>query len=150
MALIITGAAAAQIAIGQTVYVTAKSLPLKSGTSFFARTLGTLVYGDKVTVIQLNGKWAQVEHWGRTTIIGWTAQANLTTKRITAAGRTGSVSSREVAMAGKGFNEEVENIYRETTGVDFDAVDALETVKVPDEDMMVFIGEGHLFGIGDE
>jgi uncharacterized protein YgiM (DUF1202 family) len=148
MALVLTGAAAAQIRAGQTVYVTARSLPLKSGTGFFARTLGTLAYGDSVTVLQINGKWAQVEYRGRTTISGWTAHTNLTTKRVLAAG-TGSASSREVAMAGKGFTEEVESVYRETNSADFDAVDLIEAGKVSDEDLLSFISEGRL-SMGDE
>jgi uncharacterized protein YgiM (DUF1202 family) len=149
MAAVLTGAAAAQVRTGQTVYVTARSLPLKSGTGFFARTVGTLVYGDAVTVLQVNGKWAQVESGGRTVITGWTAQTNLTTKRIVAAAGTGSASSREVAMAGKGFNEEVESVYRETSSADFDAVDLVEANRVSDEDLLSFISEGRL-SMGDE
>jgi uncharacterized protein YgiM (DUF1202 family) len=149
MALVLTGAVTAQIRVGQTVYVTAKSLPLKSGTGFFARTVGTLAYGDSVTVLQVNGRWAQVEYRGRATISGWTAQTNLTTKRIVATGGTGSASSREVAMAGKGFTEEVENVYRETSNADFDAVDLVEAIRVSDEDMLGFISEGRL-SMGDE
>jgi uncharacterized protein YgiM (DUF1202 family) len=149
MAVSLTCAVAAQVRVGQTVYVTARSLPLKSGTGFFARTLGTLAYGDAVRVLQINGKWAQVEYSGRTAITGWTAHTNLTTKRIVAAGGTGSASSREVAMAGKGFNEEVENVYRETSTADFNAVDAVEANRVSDEDLLSFIGEGRL-SMGDE
>jgi uncharacterized protein YgiM (DUF1202 family) len=149
MAVFLTCAAAAQVRAGQTVYVTARSLPLKSGTGFFARTLGTLVYGDAVTVLQINGKWAQVEYQGRTTISGWTAHTNLTTKRIVAAGGTGSASSREVAMAGKGFNEEVENVYRETSQADYNAVEAVEANRVSDDDLLNFISEGRL-SMGDD
>jgi uncharacterized protein YgiM (DUF1202 family) len=149
MALVLTGVAAAQIRAGQTVYVTARSLPLKSGIGFFARTLGTLAYGDSVTVLQINGKWAQVEYRGRTTISGWTAHTNLSTKRVLAAGGAGSASSREVAMAGKGFTEEVEDVYRETNNVDFDAVDLIEAGRISDEDLLSFISEGRL-SMGDE
>jgi uncharacterized protein YgiM (DUF1202 family) len=149
MVLVVTGVLAAQIRVGQTVYITARSLPLKSGTGFFAGTVGTLTYGDSVTVLQVNGRWAQVEYRGRTTISGWTVQTNLTTKRIVATGGTGSASSREVAMAGKGFNEEVENVYRETSSANFDSVDLVETIRVSDEDMLTFISEGRL-SMGDE
>jgi uncharacterized protein YgiM (DUF1202 family) len=148
MAVALTGVVSAQLRTGQTVYVTARSLPLKSGTGFFAQTLGTLGYGDSVTVLQLNGRWAQVEYRGQTTITGWTAQTNLTTKRIVAGG-TSTASFREVAMAGKGFNEEVENAYRETSSADFDAVDLVETHRVSDEDLRNFIEEGRL-SMGDE
>ncbi|MDR2135213.1 MAG: hypothetical protein LBO76_01210, partial [Treponema sp.] len=76
-------------------------------------------------------------------------QTNLTTKRIVSAGGIGSASSREVAMAGKGFNEEVENVYRETSSADFGAVDLVEAARISDEDMLSFISEGRL-SMGDE
>jgi uncharacterized protein YgiM (DUF1202 family) len=102
-------------------------------------------YGDAVTVLRVNGKWAEVRY-GQT-LSGWVVQTNLTTKRIT--GGTGSASSREVAMAGKGFTEEVENVYRETNNADFDAVDAVEAVKISDDDLLNFVTEGRL-SLGDE
>jgi uncharacterized protein YgiM (DUF1202 family) len=147
MAVVLASAAAAQLRDGQTVYVTARSLSLKSGTGFFARSVGTLNYGDEVTVLQTNGKWAEVRY--SRTLSGWVVQANLTTKRIVAAGGTGSASSREVAMAGKGFSEEVENVYRETNSANFDAVDAVEAIRVSDSDLLNFVTEGRL-SMGDE
>jgi uncharacterized protein YgiM (DUF1202 family) len=147
MALMLASAAAAQIRAGQTVYVTARSLPIKSGTGFFARTLGTLGYGNPVTVIRVNGKWAEVRS-ASPQITGWAVQTNLSTKRITVSGGS-SASSKEVAMAGKGFNEEVENAYRETHAVDYRAVDAMEANTVDDEELLVFIREGRL-SMGDE
>jgi uncharacterized protein YgiM (DUF1202 family) len=149
MAVVLASAAAAQLRNGQTVYVTARSLSLKSGTGFFARSVGTLNYGDEVTVLQVNGKWAEVHYSGSRTMSGWVVQTNLTTKRIVAAGGTGSASSREVAMAGKGFTEEVENVYRETSSADFGAVDAVEAIRISDDDLLNFVTEGRL-SMGDE
>lgn len=146
-ALFLTAAAGAQVRQGQTVYINAKSVPLKSGTGFFARTVGTLQYGDTVTVLQVNGKWVEVQSGGR--VSGWTAQTNVTTKRIAAAGGAGTASSREVAMAGKGFNEEVEQVYRESGGIDYSGVDAVEALRVSDDDLLRFITEGRL-SMGDE
>jgi uncharacterized protein YgiM (DUF1202 family) len=150
LTVILAVTAAAQVSKGQTVYVTAKSLAIKSGTGFFAKTVGTLGYGNEVTVLQVNGKWAEVRYSGRPVITGWTAQTNLTTKRIVATGGTGSASSREVAMAGKGFNEEVENAYKEGGhNVDYAAVDATEANKVSEDELLSFITEGKL-SMGDE
>jgi uncharacterized protein YgiM (DUF1202 family) len=149
MAVVLASAAAAQLRNGQTVYVTARSLALKSGTGFFARSVGTLNYGDEVTVLQISGKWAEVRYSGSRTMSGWVAHTNLTTKRIVATGGTGSASSREVAMAGKGFTEEVEDVYRETSSADFSAVDAVEAIRISDDDLLIFVTEGRL-SMGDE
>jgi uncharacterized protein YgiM (DUF1202 family) len=146
MAVLLAAAAAAQVKEGQTAYVTAKSLPVKSGTGFFARTLGTLKYGDPVTVVRINGKWAEIR--SSVQINGWAAQANLSAKRVTASGGS-SASSREVAMAGKGFNEEVENAYKSSHAVNYGAVDAVESQVVSDDELLTFIKEGRL-SMGDE
>jgi uncharacterized protein YgiM (DUF1202 family) len=149
LTVILASAAPAQVSKGQTVYVTAKSLALKAGTGFFAKTVGTLNYGDAVSVLQTSGKWAQVQYSGRTNISGWVAQTNLTTKRIVATGGTGSASSREVAMAGKGFTEEVENAYKESHSLNYAGVDATEANTVSEGDLENFITEGRL-SRGDE
>jgi uncharacterized protein YgiM (DUF1202 family) len=147
VAVLLTAAAGAQVRQGQTVYINAKSVALKSGTGFFARTVGTLQYGDTVTVLQTNGKWVELRSGSR--VSGWTAQTNVTTKRIAATGGSGAASSREVAMAGKGFNEEVEQVYRESSGIDYSGVDAVEALRVSDDDLLRFITEGRL-SMGDE
>jgi uncharacterized protein YgiM (DUF1202 family) len=147
MLLLLASAAAAQIRAGKTAYVSAKSLPIKSTTGFFAKTVGTLSYGDEVKVLSVNGKWAKIQStaW----ITGWTAQTNLSTKRVTAS-RGNSASSREVAMAGKGFTEEVEKNYREGhQEADYQAVDQMEAYVVDDEELLKFIEEGRL-SMGDE
>ncbi|MDR3173502.1 MAG: SH3 domain-containing protein [Treponema sp.] len=146
MAALLAAAATAQIKEGQTAYVTAKSLPVKSGTGFFARTLGTLKYGDPVTVVRINGKWAEIR--SAVQINGWAAHANLSTKRVTASGGS-AASSKEVAMAGKGFNEEVENAYKESHTLNYGAVDAVESNNVGDDELLAFISEGRL-SMGDE
>jgi uncharacterized protein YgiM (DUF1202 family) len=147
--VMLTTVAAAQVSRGQTVYVTARSLAIKSGTGFFASTVGTLSYGDAVTVLQVNGKWAEVRYSGRPNISGWTAQTNLTTKRIVATGGTGSASSRDVANAGKGFTEEVENAYKGSHNLNYAAVDATEANTVSESELLSFITEGKL-SRGDE
>jgi uncharacterized protein YgiM (DUF1202 family) len=146
MIVLLASAAAAQLREGQTAYVTAKSLPVKSGTGFFARTLGTLKYGDPVTVVRINGKWAEIR--SAVQLNGWAAQANLSAKRVTVSGGS-SASSREVAMAGKGFTEEVENVYKGSHDLNYGAVDAVEANTVGDDELLAFINEGRL-SRGDE
>jgi uncharacterized protein YgiM (DUF1202 family) len=148
-ASILGGTVFAQISRGATVYVNTKTLQLKSGTGFFAGKSGSpLVYGEQVTVTQVKDKWVEVRYSGRSTFSGWTNSSNLTTKRIVASGGTGSASAKEVAMAGKGFNEEVENAYRGGGNLNYAGVDAIEAVTVPENELYSFIIEGRL-ALGD-
>jgi hypothetical protein len=150
LAVVLAGTAFAQMNRGGTVYVNVKTLQLKSGTGFFAGKSGTpLVYGDQATVLQVKGNWVEIQYRGRAAFSGWTNSSNLTAKRIVASGGTGNASAKEVAMAGKGFNEEVENAYKSNGDFNYAAVDAVEALTVPERDLYNFIVEGHLV-LGDE
>jgi uncharacterized protein YgiM (DUF1202 family) len=140
----LAGTAAAQLSGGNTAYVTAKTIKVKSSTGFFAGTRGTLAYGAQVTVLQVNGKWAEIRSVGSPSIAGWIASSNLTTKRISASGSGSSASSSEIALAGKGFNEEVENAYRANGNLDYAGVDRTEALEVPQDDLYQFVTEGRL------
>jgi hypothetical protein len=148
LCLCIATIAAAQVAKGGTLFVAAKSIALKSSTGFFARTQATLNYGAQVTVLQVNGKWAEVYSAANTAQRGWTAAANLTAKRIVA-GTSNTASAREVALAGKGFNQEVEKSYKTKSGLDYAGMDKIESQTVSEEELYQFLVDGHLF-LGDK
>jgi uncharacterized protein YgiM (DUF1202 family) len=147
LCLCIAGLAAAQVARGGTLYVAAKTVALKSSTGFFARTQATLNYGTQVTVLQVNGKWAQVRSAANPSLSGWTASANLTAKRVVS-GNAGSASAKEIALAGKGFNQEVENVYKSQGRFNYADVDRTEANTVSSGDLYQFLVEGHL-SLGD-
>jgi uncharacterized protein YgiM (DUF1202 family) len=126
------------------MYVNVNSASLKSSTGFFASTTGTVRYGDQVTVVAVNGKWAQIRT-ATGNITGWIPSASLTTKRISTQGSTANASASEIALAGKGFSPEVEAEYKKTGGtIDYTAVDNMEKVTVTDKDLLAFVEEGHL------
>ena len=145
---IVASALQAQAAKGGTMYVAAKTVELKSSTGFFASARGTLAYGATVTVLQIKGKWAEVRSAAGSTVSGWTAVANLSAKRIVSGATTGATAS-EVALAGKGFNQEVENTYKAGGGLNYADVDRTEAQKVSKQELQNFIVEGHL-SQGDE
>jgi hypothetical protein len=132
----------AQAVKGGTMYVAAKTIELKSSTGFFASSKGTLAYGAAVSVLQIKGKWAEVKSsTGSST--GWTAVANLSAKRIVSSSATGATAS-EVALAGKGFNQEIENAYKAGGTLNYADVDRTEAQKVSKQELKNFITEGHL------
>jgi SH3-like domain-containing protein len=125
------------------MYVTAKTLEVKSSAGFFADILGTLAYGAPVSVLREYGKWAQIESSEPPEVSGWVPAASLTSKHIIADSST-SASANEIALAGKGFNQEVENVYRQNGALDYDAVDAMEEIRISNRQLFSFLQEGRL------
>ena len=135
--------AAAQFSRGGTLYASTKSLALKASTGFFARTNGNLVYGDQVTVLQVSGKWVEVRSAANASLSGWTASANLTARRITS-GNTITATASEIGLAGKGFNEEIENAYKSEGQLNYADVDKTETAGVTEDNLHQFLIDGRL------
>jgi len=135
----------AQAIKGGTMYVAAKSIDLKSSTGFFASSRGKLQYGAAVMVLQINGKWAEVRSSAGSPVSGWTATANLSAKRVIASGggATGATAN-EVALAGKGFNQEIENAYKSDSHLNYADVDITEAQNVSQQELYDFIVEGRL------
>ncbi|MDR2757904.1 MAG: SH3 domain-containing protein [Spirochaetaceae bacterium] len=126
------------------MYISTKTAQIKSSTGFFAGTRGTLQYGDQVTVLREQGAWAEVRSVSRTPISGWMKSAGLTARRITSGGSSTSASASELALAGKGFNEEVEKSYQDGKGLDYSLIDQMETQTVSEDELYTFLMEGHL------
>ncbi|MDR0303143.1 MAG: hypothetical protein LBI04_12630 [Treponema sp.] len=143
LVLFTAGFAAAQASKGGTMYVAVKTASLKSSTGFFASTKGTLNYGDRVTILQVNGKNVEVRSASNSSVTGWTATANLSAKQIVS-GNTNTASAREVALAGKGFNQEVENSYKTKGKVNYADVDKVEALSVNTAELEKFLIDGRL------
>ena len=142
--LLVAGTAMAQVRAGQPAWVSAKTVDLKSSTGFFASNTGTVSYGAEVTVLQVSGNWAQVRF---ASLTGWMSTANLSAKRIAATGSTSSASASEVAMAGKGFSQEVENTYKTEGNLNYADVDKTEAITVSQNELYQFVVDGHLQGV---
>jgi len=141
LVFIITGFAAAQ-EFGQnaTLYVSVNNVDMVSSTG---DKVAKLSYGDKVTVIKVVGKNVEVKSVADPSKIGLVPSAKLTTKKIVV-GSSSTTSAKEVALAGKGFNQDVENTYSTQGQVNFDDVDKIEAITADDNALMRFIEEGHL------
>lgn len=129
---------------GQTMYVAVKSATIKSSTGFFASKKGTLSYGSPITVQSVNGKWVEIKAG---TLTGWLESASLTSKKITSSASSTSASVSEIALAGKGFNEEIEGTYKAgNANLDYADVDAVEKIAVSPDELRKFIVNGKLIG----
>ena len=149
LVLFITGLAAAQVAKGGTLYVAVKSVALKSSSGFFASTRGTLNLGDRVTVLQVSGKFVEVRSVSNASLTGWTAATNLSAKQVVA-GTSSTATAREVALAGKGFNQEVEQSYKtQQRNLNYADVDRVEAIRFNEDELKKFLEDGRLF-LGDK
>ena len=127
--------------------VEVKQTPMRDRPGFLGTPVVTLSYGDRIDVLGTRQDWTQ----GRFTVTGsegWVHNSALTTKRIIVNPSTSDVersaTDTEVALAGRGFNEEVEARYREEQGLDFSYVDRIEEYAVPVEELAAFVAAGEL------
>lgn len=136
----------ASFAVAQSkMNVQVQSGQIRATPSFLGKVVVLVPYGTAVDVLQQKGDWSQVRNaQGQT---GWMHKSALTTKRITlSAGSTtakAGASSDELALAGKGFNSDVEREYKaKNKNLNFAAVDRMEKIKVPATEMQVFLQAG--------
>lgn len=91
---------------------------IRSTPSFLGRIVVNLSYGDRVQVREEKGSWIRVSVPG-SRAGGWIHASALTTKKIVIRAGTKDVSlaasADELALAGKGFNKQVEQEFKVKT-----------------------------------
>ena len=138
--------AASAVWAAQEMSVQVRDGQLRNRGSFLGTVVGTVAYGDRVTVNQTQAGWCEVSIAGKT---GWIHESALTPKKVvlasgTADARAGA-SGEEVALAGKGFSKEVEAEYKkQNKNVDYTWVDWMGRQTVPSEQLVEFLKQGDL------
>jgi len=99
-------------------------------------------------IVQERGAWKKVTVPG-TRREGWVHGSAVTSKVLVLKSGTQSVktgaSSSEVALAGKGFSEQVEKEFKKKNRtLDFTQVDRMETFKISPTQIEAFLEEGSL------
>jgi hypothetical protein len=127
-----------------TMSVQVRDGQLRATPSFLGTVVAVVGYADQVDVLQQQGDWMEVSCKGQK---GWIHSSALTTKLISL--RSGSTdaqtkaSGRELALAGKGFNADVEAEYRRGhRNANFVAVDQMELVKIAPPEILAFLEKG--------
>jgi len=137
-----TGAAAPgakSVPVAMTVQVTRSQI--REAPSVIAPILATIVYRNKVIMYESKDGWAKVQVPGSTRY-GYMFLSALTEKTIssTDAGKAASgITGSEIALAGKGFSESVEESYRKSSGADYSWVDAMEGFAYSPETVVGFL-----------
>lgn len=136
------------IALAASMSVQVQQSKVRATPSQLGSAVDTVKYGDVVNVGELRNGWYEV-----TTINGkkgWVHESALSKKPVKmSAGTTNTttgVSSDEVALAGKGFNEQVENKLKADGTLDYTWVDRMKTYNVDPDQILAFRTQGHLEG----
>lgn len=140
----VTALAAAQ----KMMSVQVKKGEIRSTPSFLGRIVVRLSYGDRVYFRNEKGSWIQVGLSDNSTE-GWIHTSALTHKKIVFKAGTEDVqtsaSSDELALAGKGFNKQVENEFRnKNPNLDFSWINRMEGFAVSQKQMEQFLKAGEL------
>jgi SH3-like domain-containing protein len=146
LVLLMASAAAGEGRKAMSVQV--KQGQVRATPSFLGKIVATLSYGDRVDVLEEKKPWIKVLPPGKGAP-GWMHASALSVKRIVLkAGRKEAdvaASSGELALAGKGFNADVEAEFKKThKDIDFSWVDRMQAMIVPQEKIGAFLREGSL------
>jgi SH3-like domain-containing protein len=143
MVCVLYGAHAAHAA---QMSVTVRETRVRAAPSFMGAVVAVLAYGDRVDVLEEQRGWARVDAGNRGQ--GWVHLSALTEKRVVLEAGAEDVdrtaSSSEVALAGKGFNEQVEAEYKEQKNLDYAWIDRMEQIAFPADRLSAFLTEGGL------
>ena len=150
--LLIVGLAVVCVAVlfAQTLFVKVQTTYVRKEPKFYSPAVATLQAGESVTQIASEGGWFKV----RTAkgVEGWLHSSAVQTGKFAVAAVDQSLKTRataeEVALAGKGFNKQVEEEYKSRKGVSFAEVDRMLKIKVSPDELRRFLMEGRLADFG--
>ena len=124
--------------------VQVKKCQLRNQPTFLGKVVTNLEYGDRVEVAREKDSWFTVTPSGKNG--GWVHVSALSKKEIILNPESKDIeeaaSNDEIALAGKGFNKQVEDKYRQDKNLDFSWIDKMETIVVSQIDIDNFVGRG--------
>ncbi len=129
-----------------TMSVQVQSGQVRSTPSFLGGVVATVGYGQPVEVVSTQGPWRQVKAPDGS--VGWMHETALTAKRASASSggaAAAGASGDEMALAGKGFNRDVEAQFKAAhADADFTWVDRMGALKVSGAEIERFVSGGGL------
>jgi hypothetical protein len=139
--------AAVAFAAAKTMSVQIRDAQLREGPSFLSKIVGPVPYAQQVEVVEEKGDWSKVAPAAGPP--GWLHASALSDKKLALAAGSGDaaqgVSGKEMALAGKGFNSQVEGEYRRSHGAGYDWIDKMGKVAYQPEAMMAFLAQGEIY-----
>ena len=138
--------AVAGLVIAQTVTIKVKETKVRSSPRFYASSIHDAKSGDRLQKIGESQGWYEVITPDGAS--GWVHSSAVETRKLELSSGEWverETSPDEVALAGKGFNEEVEAEYRKThQELDYTWVDKMEKLEITEAEMLEFLKAGRL------
>jgi uncharacterized protein YgiM (DUF1202 family) len=135
-------------AFAASMKVQVRKAKVRSKPARLGRVLKTVTYGQAVEVGLPKRGWYPVVLADDKQ--GWLHQSVLSKRSVKLRADTTdanvNVSSDEVALAGKGFDEKAEAKLKEKTALDYTWVDRMASFQVSDDQVRAFLAEGQLAG----
>jgi len=133
---------------GDLLFVQVRDTELRSGPGFLSPIQERLGFGAEVAYVGERSGWMEVTV-AESGVTGWVHATAVEENRSTqmalrGAQTTRTVTSREVALAGRGFSENLEDEYRGQHQLDFEPIDELEQEQVDPGSIVSFIREAGL------
>ena len=137
--------AMAAVAAAETVTVITRENTVREECRFLAPAKAKVQFGDELEVTAREGDWFRVKFRNAKGCIHKNAIRERTTALTDTSGKGYRATGDEVALAGKGFNSEVEKSYRgKHPELDYHAVESIEAYRLSDESLKAFIAAGGL------
>lgn len=146
--MVLVALLAVAIEAGDPLFVQVRETELRSGPGFLSPIQERLSFGSELQYVAERAGWMQVIVFG-TDATGWVHAASAKENRATQMQLQGeqtarTVTSREVALAGRGFSENIEGEYGNQKQIDFSKVDELETQQIDPAEIVSFVTEASL------
>lgn len=135
----------AGVVLAETVTVITKDNAIREYAKFFAPVKASVRYNDRLEVLSTQGDWYKVRYGASVGYIHKSAVEKRVASAASYPGKRSSVSESEAALAGKGFNPQVEASYkRQHPEMKFYLVDNIEHYSLPEREVALFITSGGL------
>lgn len=135
------------LSFAETVYVSVQSTTLRKSPQQFAARIADLSYGSPVDKISEDNDWLTVKLKSGQTGYLHVSAVNTSQPKLRTAGNAKRTFSddTDVALAGKGFDKEVEGKFAsQHANADFGGVDRMERLQLSDSELQQFVEQGRL------
>ncbi|MGA2586036.1 MAG: SH3 domain-containing protein [Candidatus Aminicenantales bacterium] len=131
--------------------VSVQTTQIRKSPQFFAASIATLKAGEKLEKVSEANGWIQVK--AASGAVGWVHSSAVEISKFSLQAMNKNMktqaSAGEVALAGKGFNSQVEDSYRAKHGeANFAGVEAMLRIKVDLAQVEDFLKKGKLGAFG--
>ena len=130
----------------ETAVIVTKENAIRADCKFFSPLKSKVRYNDVIDILSQQGDWYKVRFQGTEGCIHKSAieKKSVSLSNLVGVGNQ-SASAEEVALAGKGFNPQVEKEYKEQNlGLNYSSVNKIEEYEVSEMEIRKFIENGKL------